>query len=143
MTSVVASVRERLTSEGLFKRTGGLAELSRAMEAGQFAEDAYVGLVGRESAENTTSTFKHTQRSEVRFAVVQIHRTRNRSPRDDFADDVEAKSDAVINTLAGWTPSPQMDPVAHATGATLEVVPGFVIWSDEFTTAYHIRTDQR
>lgn len=132
-------VRDRLAAEiPEFKRVAGAAELTIALQRGQFTDTAYVAQTEVIAGKNRIAT-GHSQEETTRFSVAYWVRDVSDADGQAAMDAQEAWRLKVVNALIGWAPTPDHGTVSYRGGKLLAFRNGGLLWADEFTTAYLLR----
>ncbi len=134
-------IRDRIQNAAVpgVKRVLGAVQLNVALERGQFSGDAYVTLQSRTALPNTLVN-RTQQQVKARVAVLQVVRYANSDTGEPQADEIEIRSEAVIQALLGWTPDPAFAPFTYVAGRLLDAEGSNAIWVDEFETDYLMRS---
>lgn len=134
------AIRTHLEGAGIrdVRRVHGSVQLAAAIERGQFDADAYVTLLLRQAGKNSLINSVQ-QEVTARIAVVSIIKAAGDAIGEKQADLVEARSDAVTQSLLGWSPAAGFSPFTAANSRLLDFDGQAVIWADEFETTYLIR----
>lgn len=134
------AIRERIERAGIrdVRRVHGAAQMAVAMERGQFDADAYVTLLQRQAGKNVLVNAVQ-QEVAARIAVISIIKVAGDATGEKQADLVEARSDAVTQSLLGWSPASGYSLFTAASSRLLDFDGQAVIWADEFETTYLIR----
>lgn len=122
-----------------FADVQGAAQLSVAVERGQFSDAAYLYLKARTAASGTLVN-RVQQRVTHRIVIAHWNRVLSDASGDAAVDAASDVSDALIAHLLGWTPSDRYAPLEYVSGTVLRFIPTVgLLWADEFTTSYLIR----
>lgn len=135
-------IRDRLSDQvESFRDIRGAAELAAAFEQSQFENRAYVvPLQSRAGGNGLVNAV--SQRVEVSFAVAFWSRNVSDAQGGGAMDAVTETSESVIAALLGWSPAPEIEPILYAGGRLMRFANNAVLWGDEFTTAYYLRSTQ-
>lgn len=138
---MMAETRQQLaTKVEAFKRVLGSVELTAALERGQFSADAYVTLLESTPGENQLIT-TISQTTRRRIAVVFQVRYAGDPTGDKIVDELEERINQVDAALLGFQPGQYFTPFIAAGGHLVTHLPSAVIWAEEFTTTYLLRSN--
>jgi hypothetical protein len=117
----------------------GAIKLMSAMESPPQGISAYVIPTGEQAQANSTINVI-TQHIDAGFGVLIMMVFDMDDPTGAQAyTDIQAVREEVMSALLGFVPFDGADPIEHASGSLANLMPGIIMWSDEFNTGYYRR----
>lgn len=137
---LIAATKKQLSDHvSHFKRVVGAVELAAAIERQNFGADAYVvPLESRPGPNQVLNAISHNTQRGV--AVIFQVRSAGDPTGDKAMDDLEERIGQVIKAVLGFSPGDNFTPFQYAGGRLLDFVNSAVIWTEEFTTSYMVRS---
>lgn len=142
MATDLQAVRDRIkalndsTGGPLFATVLDIISAGMARETGVRTPAAFVATATETAAPNRTQGV-HDQAVTANISVMMVHAARMVS--DGQVDEVEFAKEALITSLAGWTPPGARKALDYASFNVLEVTDGFIWTQLVFTTGHHLR----
>lgn len=117
----------------------GAIKLMSAMESPPLGISAYVIPTGEQSDANDTISII-SQRVSAGFAVlIMMAFDMNDDTGAQAYADIQTVREEVMIALLGFVPFDGADPIEHSNGSLANLLPGVIMWSDEFNTGYYRR----
>ncbi len=134
ITNIITQIKNNCPS---IQQVEGAVKLMQAMEQPPFGVSAYVVPVGEQAGQNQVLN-GISQRIEASFGVLVmiVYDLDDESGAKAYTD-IQAIREELMTALLGFIPFDNADPIEYTNGSLSNIMPGILMWNDEFSTAYY------